>query len=114
MKKLYRYIVVFAAVLLTSCVEETFEFIAQDKDLPVRISSVYPVTGTATRADANGFVADDEVGIFIVDYNRNGSPGVLKMNDVRAANALFSYNGTSWDAPYQIYWANNEKYDLHL
>ena len=81
MKKLYIYIIVCVAVLLTSCAEENFEFVAQDAALPVNVSSVYPVSGTITRADANGFVAEDEVGIFIVDYNKDGTPGELKMND---------------------------------
>lgn len=106
MKKLYIYIIVCVAALLTSCAEENFEFVAQDAALPVNVSSVYPVSGTITRADANGFVAEDEVGIFIVDYNKDGTPGELKMNGVRAANALFEFNGSSWDAPYQIYWAD--------
>lgn len=106
MKKLYIYTIVCVAALLTSCAEENFEFVAQDAALPVNVSSVYPVSGTITRADANGFVAEDEVGIFIVDYNKDGTPGELKMNGVRAANALFEFNGSSWDAPYQIYWAD--------
>lgn len=108
MKRLYRYVIVCVAAFLTSCVEERFEFQPQDVDLPVSISSVYPVSGVATRADANGFVTDDEVGIFIVDYNKDGTSGELKMNGVRAANALFTYNGNTWDAPYQIYWANGK------
>lgn len=106
MKKLYIYIIVCVAALLTSCAEENFEFVAQDAALPVNVSSVYPVSGTITRADANGFVAEDEVGIFIVDYNKDGTPGELKMNGVRAANALFEFSGSSWDASYQIYWAD--------
>lgn len=100
------YIAFFAALLMTSCAEETFEFVAYDEAMPVSISSVYPVKGSVTRADDNGFVAGDEVGIFIVDYNEDGTPGALKMNGVRAANALFEYDGSSWDAPYQIYWAD--------
>lgn len=108
MKRLYRYVIVCVAAFLTSCVEERFEFQPQDVDLPVSISSVYPVSGVATRADANGFVTDDEVGIFIVDYNKDGTSGELNMNGVRAANALFTYNGNTWDAPYQIYWANGK------
>lgn len=106
MKRLYIYLAVFAAILMTSCAEESFESVAHDDKIPVSISSVYPVSGVATRADANGFVAEDEVGIFIVDYNQDGTPGELKMNGVRAANALFEYDGTVWKAPYQIYWAD--------
>lgn len=101
---LFSAIVAFA--FLTSCAEETFSFVSEDVEMPVRISSTYPVAGVQTRADDNGFVADDEVGIFIVDYDKDGTPGELKMKGIRAANALFEYNGSTWDAPYQIYWAD--------
>lgn len=107
MKKLYIYIAACLIALLTSCAEENFESVTPNVALPVSISSVYPVFGTSTRADANGFVVEDKVGIFIVDYNRDGTAGDLKMNGVRAANALFEYNGSTWDAPYQIYWADS-------
>ena len=50
MKKLYIYTIVCVAALLTSCAEENFEFVAQDAALPVNVSSVYPVSGTITRA----------------------------------------------------------------
>ena len=99
MKRLYIYVAA-CIVLMTSCAEESFESVAHDDKMPVSISSVYPVSGVVTRADANGFVAEDEVGIFIVDYNQDGTPGELKMNGVRAANALFEYDGSVWKAPY--------------
>lgn len=73
-------------------------------EYPISISAQYPVADT--RVDANGFVAGDGVGIFVIDYNRDGSPGELAMNSVRAANALFEYDGASWSATYQLYWAD--------
>ena len=106
MKRLYLYSFLCVSLFLHSCADENFEFCSQDVNMPICISSEYPVSGVNTKADANGFVAGDEVGIFIVDYNKDGSPNELTINDLRASNALFSYNGSTWDAPYQIYWAD--------
>lgn len=106
MKRLYLYSFLCVSLFLHSCADENFEFCSQDVNMPICISSAYPVSGVNTKADANGFATGDEVGIFIVDYNKDGTPGELKMNGVRASNALFSYNGSTWDAPYQIYWAD--------
>lgn len=108
MKRIYIYLAVLIALLHTSCVKDATTIVADNSvSLPINISASYPSVGTQTRADDNGFIADDAVGIFIVDYNSDNTPGELKMNDVRAANALFEYNGNSWIAPYQIYWANS-------
>lgn len=106
MKRLYLYSFLCVSLFLHSCADENFEFCSQDVNMPICISSAYPVSGVNTKADANGFAAGDEVGIFIVDYNKDGTPGGLKMNGVRAANALFEYDGSVWKAPYQIYWAD--------
>lgn len=106
MKKLYISITVIVILLFTSCVKESFTDVDNSIDMPIRVSATYPITGAHTRANDNGFVAKDEVGIFIVDYYKDGHPGELGMNGVRAANALFVFNGNSWDAPYQIYWAD--------
>ena len=70
MKKLFISIIALTATLLASCVKESFtEGYSHSIDLPINISATYPVSGSQTRATDNGFVAEDEVGIFVVDYN---------------------------------------------
>ena len=104
MKNLYIYLVTLISISLCSCIKESETIIVPEMEYPINISAVYPTLDT--RVDANGFVAGDGVGIFVIDYNRDGKPGELKMNSVRAANALFEYDGASWSATYQLYWAD--------
>ena len=106
MRKLYIFSILSIA-LLTACVQQSVPYIENNVALPISICSVYPTSGAQTRADDNGFTADDCVGIFIVDYNQDGSSNELAMNNVRAANAMFQYNGDSWKEPYQLFWADS-------
>lgn len=76
--------------------------------MPIHVASTYPVAGT-TRATDNGFVADDAVGIFVVDYNQDGTPGVPALKGNRGSNVKFNYDGGSWSASYQLYWADGGK-----
>ena len=58
-----------------------------------------------TRANEQGFVTGDRMGIFIVDYV-DGKPGALHTNENRASNVLYTFDGDSykWQAPAEIYW----------
>ena len=59
----------------------------------------------ATRADEQGFVTGDRMGIYIVDYV-NGVPGILDVAANRASNVLYTFDGDNykWTAPTQLYW----------
>lgn len=105
MKKIF--ISILAVVgMTTSCSDEMRQAISFAEDLPINISAEYPVKGVSTRATDNGFVQDDAIGLFVVDYNSDGTPGELVMKGNRADNVKFEYNGASWSANYQLYWAN--------
>ena len=97
---------VLATLLLVGCTEDLAEPIAQ-QSMPIYIASTYPVVG-ATRVVENGFVAEDAVGIFVVDYNQDGTPGAPALKGNRASNAKFNYDGSSWSASYQLYWADGK------
>lgn len=58
-----------------------------------------------SRANANGFVDGDRMGVYIVDYN-NGLPGTLSATDNRASNVLYTFNGleNSWKSAVTLYW----------
>jgi hypothetical protein len=100
--------VMTAAVLcLAACSDETADLLTKS-DMPIEISSTYPVNGTSTRATDNGFVADDAVGIFVVDYDQDGQPGMLSLKGNRGNNVKFTYDGSRWTANYQLYWANSQ------
>ena len=105
MKKIF--ISILAVVgMMTSCSDEMRQAVSFAEDLPIHISAEYPVKGVATRATDNGFVQDDAIGLFIVDYNSDGTPVELVMKGNRADNVKFEFNGASWSANYQLYWAN--------
>ena len=105
MKKIFISILTVVG-MMTSCSDEMSQSLSFADDMPINISAEYPVKGVSTRATDNGFVQDDAIGLFVVDYNSDGTPGELVMKGNRADNVKFEYNGASWTANYQLYWAN--------
>lgn len=105
MKKIFLSILAVVG-MMTSCSDEMSQSLGLADDMPINISAEYPVKGVSTRATDNGFVQDDAIGLFVVDYNSDGTPGELLMKGNRADNVKFEYNGASWTANYQLYWAN--------
>ena len=97
------------SLLTISCSENLNELRSDfDTDNPIIIESTYPVGSAQTRASMeNGFVEGDAVGIFVVDYDKEGNPGTLALKGERAGNIHFSYDGSKWTANYQLYWKNS-------
>ena len=93
--------------LLASCTEQAIDGVSGEEKRPIVLSASYPVA-TASRATDNGFVADDEVGIFIVDYDQSGNPGEPVVKGNRGSNVRYTYDGMKWVAPYQLYWADGK------
>ena len=74
---------------------------------PITINSEYPTTKVMTRATLDGgFVAGDEIGIFVVDYDDEGHSGTMTLQGNRASNIRFTLkdDGT-WQAATQLYWS---------
>lgn len=105
MKKILFTILAFVG-MMTSCSDETAMSIGSVDNMPISISAEYPVKGVSTRATDNGFQQGDAVGLFVVDYNSDGTPGTLLMKGNRADNVKFDFDGTNWTASYQLFWAN--------
>ena len=104
-----RYTFILLSLLAVSCAEDlSTGNMRQDTALPIEIASNYPVSLPQTRASIeNGFVADDAVGIFVVDYDKEGNSGTPAVQGERAGNIKFTYDGTHWTANYQLYWKNS-------
>lgn len=100
--------ILYAALMLfsVSCTEEFVE-ITQECSIPIELAADYPAQ-TVTRATENGFVAEDAVGVFVVDYNSDGTPGEPMLKGNRASNTRFEYDGSKWSASYQLYWADSK------
>ena len=96
-------------LLAISCTEDlSMEQVEQGSYLPIEIASNYPVRSQQTRASLeNGFVSDDAVGVFVVDYDKEGNPGTPALKGDRAGNIKFTFDGESWKANYQLYWKNS-------
>ncbi|MDO5488599.1 MAG: leucine-rich repeat protein [Bacteroidaceae bacterium] len=58
-----------------------------------------------TRANEQGFVTGDRMGVYIVDYEGT-QPGALDATANRASNVLYTFDGENykWTAPTQLYW----------
>lgn len=94
-----------SVLLLVACAEDRVNLIDNQEMLPINVSSNYPVAGTSRVTD-NGFVEDDAVGIFVVDYSEDGTPGTPALKGNRASNVRFDFDGVTWKASYQLYWAD--------
>lgn len=105
MKK-HLLIILSALSMMYSCSDEFANSVIETVSLPISIDAEYPVKGVGTRATDNGFVVDDAVGVFVVDYNKDGTPGELVMKGNRADNVKFTFTSGTWKANYQLYWAS--------
>ena len=98
---------ILSVLLLAACTDDRMNPIDNQEMLPINVSSSYPVSG-ASRVTDNGFVEDDAVGIFVVDYNNDGTPGTPVLKGNRASNVKFDFDGVAWKASYQLYWADEK------
>ena len=62
----------------------------------------------ATRVTTDGFCTNDEVGVFIVNYDGE-TPGTLKLEDNQADNVKFRYSEDGeWVSDYDVYYRDND------
>ena len=108
MKKILSYLSVFAIVgCITSCYDTLIDGPVSQQSMPINLSA-HMQQQNATRADEQGFVTGDRMGVYIVDYV-NGAPGVLDVASNRASNVLYTFDGDNykWTAPTQLYWKDS-------
>lgn len=104
--KIKLFTMLAAMGLLAACSDDTDMPAASGEGLPISISAEYPVKGVATRATDNGFLPDDAIGLYVADYRSDGTPGELQVKGNRADNVRFKYDGNTWTANHQLYWAS--------
>ena len=73
----------------------------ESKKMPIHIS-----TSVDTRVINNSFEEGDNIGLFVVNYNADGSAATLKATGNHVDNMKFTYNGT-WTAASPIYGKDN-------
>lgn len=69
--------------------------------IPIRIS-----TSMVSRATDNVFEEGDNIGLFVVNHNADGSSNSLKTTGNHVDNSKFTYQGT-WTAATPTYWKDN-------
>ena len=91
---------------LIACTEHDDGLGNSNHNLQINICSTYPTVNLQTRAEPDGgFVAGDEMGVFVVDYDENGQQGTMALQGNRASNIRFTMqdDGT-WTASTPLYW----------
>lgn len=97
------------ALVLAACSDMTDD-LQTDKQQPKAISLSGSIQQqNVTRADEQGFVTGDRMGVYIVDYEE-GQPGTLHATDNRASNLAYTFDGDNyrWTASTPIYWRDRE------
>ncbi len=77
--------------------------------LPINIS-----TTMLSRATDTNFEPGDNIGLFVVNHNADGSATALKTSGNHVDNMKYTYNGT-WTPATQTYWSDNKTHaDFYL
>lgn len=105
-----RYAYIFVGLLMLSACSEDIvtQTVSVEEEMPINISSTYPVAANTRATIDNGFVAGDAVGVFVVDYDSDGHAMKPTLKGDRAGNVKLTFDGTKWTANYQMYWTNSQ------
>jgi hypothetical protein len=69
-----------------------------EQKIPINIS-----VGQSTRANDTTFTADDNVGLYVVNYTEEEA-GTLAASGNQVDNAKFTFNGSAWAPEKPVYW----------
>ena len=108
MKKFLSNVLIFIAFGISfSCTDVLLDESALSTGLPIQLTGELQQQNLS-RANEQGFVTGDRMGIYIVDYVDN-VPGALDASSNRASNVLFTFDGENykWTAPTQLYWKDS-------
>lgn len=110
-KKSHRFIILYALLIgiFVSCSDNITENIPfSSSGVPIQLAGLIDQENT-TRANDQGFVLGDRMGIYVVDYV-NGQPGQLDATNNRASNVLFTFDAETykWSSPTTLYWRDNQ------
>lgn len=106
MKKFLSFLsVVAVAGCFSSCNDALVDDYVLSQGTPITLSAQLQQQNV-TRANDQGFVTGDRMGIYIVDYADGNKPGTLTAYDNRANNMLYTFdaNGNCWKSKGEIYW----------
>ena len=89
------------------CSDEIVETTTTSEQVPLIIKGSIEQENIS-RANENGFVDGDRMGVYVVDYD-NGVPNTLQAEGNRANNACLTYSATdgTWTGNTPIYWRDD-------
>jgi len=108
MKKFLSFLSAIAvAGCFSSCNDALVDDYVPSQGTPITLSAQLQQQNV-TRANEQGFVTGDRMGIYIVDYVGT-APGTLDVAANRASNVLYTFDGDNykWTAPTQLYWKDS-------
>ena len=108
MKKFLSFLSAIAvAGCFSSCNDVLVDDYVPSQGTPITLSAQLQQQNV-TRANEQGFVTGDRMGIYIVDY-AGTAPGTLDVAANRASNVLYTFDGDNykWTAPTQLYWKDS-------
>lgn len=106
MNKSYLNSIGLVALLLSSCSYDDFVDTNRNADNFGKINLSGSIDQEYnTRANDDGFVDGDDIGVYIVDYE-GGIPGILQSKGNRGDNVRHTFNESSfsWSSAYDLYW----------
>ena len=108
MKKFLSFLSAIAvAGCFSSCNDALVDDYVPSQGTPITLSAQLQQQNV-TRANEQGFVTGDRLGLYIVDYV-NGQSATLDVSANRASNVLYTFDGENytWTAPTQLYWKDS-------
>ena len=99
---------IITVVGLFSCSERLNEVLVSSGSMPINLTGSI-AQQNMTRANEQGFVTGDRMGVYIVDYV-NGQPGTLAISGNRASNYALTLHSESerWEGNGTIYWNDSK------
>lgn len=103
MKK--RYInTIILALAVTACQEGSLNPVVPEGEMSFNILA----PGVETKAMAEGFEAEDVIGLYAVDYASATTPMPLQISGNRANNLQVTFDGSLWTPAKTIYWGSGK------
>ena len=103
-----RLLCILAVLCVIGCQEHLYDTSAPTESAPIHLAGSI-TQQNVTRANEQGFVSGDRMGVYIVDYKQD-QPGMLHATDNRASNLAFTFDADNyrWTAPTAVYWRDKE------
>ena len=105
MKTRYLYIISALALGLASCQQGGWN---TDPQANGQMSFRVAAPNQHTRVADGAFEAEDQLGLYVVDYVDAETPAPLQVSGNRANNEVMTYDGAEWSLTRPIYWGSGK------